>query len=236
MNTNKLRTYQLVNPVIEGTYNSIVEHSESPIHGADVLWNRLTEHVSGHVPKFWFTTRDVETHDIYNFEAKEKMSDRSYKIKELENINLSNETIDGFHNQIDSVTAPQTQSGGRKRYKDRKKHNKTRYYEDEDSSTSSNSSTSSSSFGGDVFSGVEFVTECVTPYTTPIAMFHYTTKFYQQSNGTVIKHESTMNPVPVIIKPVPVVQTYAPVVMAEHTFTSIPVFKRPLLPMITIWN
>ena len=75
-------------------------------------------------------------------------------------------------------------------------------------------------------------------------MFHYTSRFYHQHDGQVFEHRSTANPDPVLIKPRPVYPVYpvypsalvANIVTTKHNFTTIPVFKAPLLPRIIIWN
>jgi len=221
-------TYQLINPVIEGTFNDVVE-SKSPINAAEKIWGRLTKHVSGHVPKFMFSMRNVENNSLAHFQVKEKISDGSYTIKELNGIKITPSDIDSYHADIDSIKeSDKTQDGGsRKRYKKYNKNGQSRY--PKDSSDSSSSSDSDS----DIYSGVEFRARS----TSPIAMFHYTTKFYHQHDGLVFEHQSTANPDPIILNPIPVIPVaISNVITARHTFTSIPVFKAPLLPRIVIWN
>ena len=161
--------------------------------------------------------RNVENNSLHHFQVKEKISDGSYTIKALDNIKVTPTEVDAYHASIDSVQEDKkTQEGGaRKRYKKYNKNGQSRYPRD--------SSSSSSDSDSEIYSGVEFRAKS----TSPIAMFHYTTKFYHQHDGLVFEHQSTANPDPVILDPIPVVPVVpvANVVTAQHTFTSIPVFK-----------
>lgn len=227
--------YQLINPVIEGTFNDVI-NSDSEMEAAKKMWERFTEHVSEHVPKFMFTLRNVESHGLSHFEVKEKLSDGSYSIRQIGGLSISDDDIDNFLSRVDSVkdseSNSQSQHGGRKRYK---KYNADgRHPYPKESSDSSDSSDSEDSDDSDVniYSAVEFRAR----NTTPIAMFHYTTKFYEQDNGLVFEHQSTKNPQVTLIQPKPVVTVpVVPVLTTKHTFTSIPVFKPPLLPRILLW-
>lgn len=217
------KSYQLINPVIEGTFNDVVDSAKSPITAAEKIWGRLTAHISGHVPKFMFSMKSVDDNSLYHFQVKEKISDGSYTIKELKGLNVEPKEIDAYHAQIDSVQENNMKGGDRKRYKN--------YDVSKDDSDTSDSSSSD-----DVFSGVEF--NATT--TSPIALFHYTTKFYYQHDGKVFKHESTQNPDPIILKPVPAVaipvMPISNYITTQLNFTSIPIFKAPLLPRVCIWN
>lgn len=219
------KTYQLINPVIEGTFNDVVDSAKTSIKAAEKIWERLTAHVSGHVPKFMFSMKNVEDNSIHHFQVKERISDGSYTIKELDGINITGGDIDAFHANIDGLKNDEMTGGGRKRYKKYNKNGQSRYPRD------SSDSSSSDSDSDDIFSGVEFRAKT----TSPIAMFHYTTKFYHQHDGLVFEHQSTANPDPVIVEPIPVIPV-SNVVTTQHTYTSIPVFKAPLLPRIVIWN
>jgi len=236
-------TYQLVNPVIEGTFNDTV-NAANPLQGAEKMWNRFTEHVAGHVPKFMFSMRDVEKEKDYHFEVKEKRSDGSYNIKELQGLNTSTAAIDAYHKQIDAVTentkskSKSNKKGGANPSEPIETKKRYKKFKDDSSSTDSDSSDYYRPYSKKYISSyVDFQ----PIYTTPIAMLHYSTKFYFQSDGRVFEHKSTSNPNPVILN----VPTYPPVVpvmplgdiiVTKSNFTSFPVFKTPLLPQIVIWN
>jgi hypothetical protein len=221
------KTYQLINPVIEGTFNDVVDSSKSPIKAAETFWERITSHVSGHVPKFMFSMRSVGDKSLHHFQVKEKISNGSYTIKELEGLKVTSGDVDAYHSEIDGVTEKEMGGGARKRYKKHNKDGRSRY------PRSSSESSDSSDSDSDIYSGVEFNAKT----TSPIAMFHYTTKFYHQDNGMIFEHQSTQNPNPIIVEPIPVVTVpIANVITSQHTFTSIPVFKAPLLPRIVIWH
>jgi hypothetical protein len=231
-------TYQLVNPVIQGTFNDVVDvvgnDTGAPIKAAKELWKRFTQHVSGHVPKFLFSLRNVENNRSHHFQAKERISDGSFTIKEILDIKVDTKDIDRFHANIDNIketdiTNKKQKGGRRKRYKKYNKRGRAIYYDDSSSSSDSESYSESDS---DMQSGIEF-----NPMTTtPIAMFHYNTKFYHQRDGQIFEHESTANPEALLINHTPIIPVIVnPIVRSRHTFTSIPIFKRPLLPIITIW-
>lgn len=218
------KTYQLINPVIEGTFNDVVDSAKSPISAAEHIWERLTSHVSGHVPKFMFSMKNIEDNSLYHFQVKEKISDGSYTIKELGGIKIKSSDVDAYHANIDSVREDNTKErimkGG-----DRKRYKKYGMFEKDDSDTSDSDS--------DIFSGVEIRAKS----TSPIALFHYTTKFYHQHDGLVFEHQSTANPDPIILDQIPVytvpVSNY---ITTQQNFTSIPIFKAPLLPRVCIWH
>jgi hypothetical protein len=232
------RTYQLVNPVIQGTFNDVVSSEKKSINAAEEVWKRLTTHVSGHVPRFMFSLKDIENNTLTHFEAKEKISDGSYIIKEMKGLNVDVHDIDNFHEQIDRVKKNQN-GGKRKRYK---KYNKNgslypRINSSSDSDSDDDSiSVSVSDSDADVYSGVEFSSNT----TSPIIMLDYTTKFYYQDDGKVFEYKSTKNPQPIVVDPIPVVQVPISIPMtitrSRYAFSSIPVFKPPLLPCINIWN
>lgn len=232
------KSYQLINPVIEGTFNDTVDSAKTPIIAAEKIWGRIAEHVSGHVPKFMFSIRSIDDSSMNHFEVKEKLSDGSYTIKEL-SIDVNPEQVDEFHSDIDNM---KEQAGGassdskRRRHKKYNKDGRSLYPKD-----SSSSSDDSDTDSDGVYSGVEFTTRSLNP----IAMFHYTTKFYHQHDGRVFEHQSTTNPSVTIVDPIPVVPVVqvaqtrvvptANVIRTARNFATIPVFKTPLLPVVTIW-
>lgn len=228
------KSYQLINPVIEGTFNDVVDSTKTPIDAAEKIWGRIAEHVSGHVPKFMFSLRSLQDNAMNHFEVKEKISDGSYTIKEMD-LNVDSEQVGAFHSHIDSMKdANQAggSSGSRKRYKKYNKDGRSMYPRE----SSSTESDCDSDCDDDVYSGIEFTTRS----GAPIAMFHYTTKFYHQHDGRVFEHQSP--PTVTIIDPVPMVHVArtqvmptANIITTAHNFSTIPIFKTPLLPVITIW-
>ena len=56
-------SYQLVNPIIEGTFQDVYD-AKTPIVAADNMWNNLTEHIVSHVPRFIFTMKDKQQANI----------------------------------------------------------------------------------------------------------------------------------------------------------------------------
>lgn len=147
-------SYQLVNPVIEGTFKDVYDANE-PIAAAKDMWMNLTEHIVAHVPKFMFSMRDISSNKLHHFEVSENRETSSFTINNL-NINVDEKEIDKFTKNVDSYSKQTEQKGGaRKRY--------------DDSSSSSSSST-------DVYPTIR--------RTSPVAMFHYNTRVYYTNTQT----------------------------------------------------
>ncbi|VBB18335.1 hypothetical protein YASMINEVIRUS_798 [Yasminevirus sp. GU-2018] len=168
-------SYQLVNPVIEGTFKDVYD-ANTPIEAAKTLWLNLTEHIVSHVPKFMFTMRDITSDKLHHFEVSENRETSSFTINTMD-IEVDKKVLNNFIKSVDSYSKVREQKGGaegddigeqdggakRKRY-------------DDDSSSSSSSST-------DIYPTIR--------RTSPIAMFHYNTRVYY--TNTAIQ-QSTLNP------------------------------------------
>lgn len=162
------RSYQLINPVIEGTFKDVYDAAK-PIAAAESLWKNLTVHISGHVPRFMFTMKNISSGELHHFEVTEKKKDNSYTIKE-ESITASKKDFDQFLENVDNFNNKKgtKQKGGVRRKR----------YEDDDDSSSSTS---------DIYPTIK--------RTSPIALFHYNTRVYYSNNGVLVKSApSTMNP------------------------------------------
>ena len=144
-------SYQLVNPIIEGTFQDVYD-AKTPILAADNMWNNLTEHIVSHVPRFIFTMKDITTNKYYNFEVKENSNNGSYTINKLTNLKINNKDFKELTNKIDTYSKVCDQKGG---------ENKRKRYDD--------SSDSDSSSSNPVPSLVK---------TSPIALFHYNPYIY----------------------------------------------------------
>lgn len=156
------RSYQLVNPVIEGTFQDVYE-AKNPITAADNMWTNLTEHIVSHVPKFMFTMRDISSGRHYNFEVSENSNNNSYTINKLSKININKKIFDDFQTKVDTYNKVCEQKGGKKTRK--------RY---------DNSSSSDSSSCSPVPSLVK---------TSPIALFHYNPYIYYRYRNTTLNPE-----------------------------------------------
>ena len=167
-------SYQLINPVIEGTFKDVYDAGE-PIEAAKNMWSGLSEHIVAHVPKFMFTLRDISSGDLHHFDVAENRANSSFTINKLE-MNIDKKHFNDFTKRIDDYTSArekqeEEQRGGgvggvgggkRKRY-------------DDESSSSSESS----------------VDYPKIKRTSPIAMFHYNTRVYYTNTDT---YQSTLNP------------------------------------------
>jgi len=167
------RSYQLINPVIEGTFQDVYEASES-IDAAHNMWKNLSSHILSHVPKFMFTMRDISSGNLHHFEVSENKKKGSYTIGRMD-LDIKKQHFDDFLKQVDNYSKSKELKGGkRKRY--------------EDDSSSSSSST-------DIYPTIR--------RTSPVALFHYNTRvYYTSQNGVVQTYESTLNPQLVAVAPV----------------------------------
>jgi hypothetical protein len=162
-------TYQLINPVIEGTFKDVYDANEA-IDAAKIMWSALSEHIVAHVPKFIFTLRDISSGNLHHFEVAENRSSNSFTINKRD-INIDKKVFDEYAKKIDQYNnAREKQQGGhRKRY--------------DDDSSSSSSSSSSTDYP-------------IIRRTSPVAMFHYNTRVYYTNTKM---YESTLNPQAVAI-------------------------------------
>jgi len=208
-------SYQLVNPIIEGTFKDVYDANDS-IEAARDMWTNLTEHVVAHVPKFMFSMRDISNGELHHFEVAENREEGSFVIDKLK-LDLNKKMFSDFEKRIDEYGKAREQKGGkRKKHKKKNKskddydqdggdhasHRK-RYDDDKDSSSSSSSSST--------------VIYPTIRRTSPVGMLHYNTRVYY--TGNVPTYESTLNPQIVAV--------------ASPIFT--PIFKPILGTYVAIW-
>lgn len=143
------KSYQLINPIIEGTFKDVYDAKE-PINAAETMWKNLSEHIISHVPKFIFTLRELASGDLHHFEVAENKQNSTYTITRL-NMNIDKKIFNNFLSRVDKYSKTLEQKGGkRKRYDD----------------DSSSSSTTSDEPYPTIIS------------TSPISIFHYNTRVY----------------------------------------------------------
>lgn len=152
------QSYQLVNPVIEGTFKDVYEGNDQ-YEAAEAFWLNLSKHIVGYVPRFLFTLKNISSADLHHFEVAENGKTNQYKVKEL-NIEIDKKLFDDFLKNIDKASA--TKGGG----KDKRK----RY---SDSSSSSSSS-------------IEYYPSTYKR-TDPIAIFNYLPRVYFGPSKTVVE-------------------------------------------------
>lgn len=256
--------FMLINPVIIGTYESSV-FSHTPIEAADMFWQSLTKHIAGHVPQFAFTISD-DSNNIYSFLVKENKTNSNYRISEIEIDIDVNDIFAYHGNVIELMESEVGTSGPleKKKLKVDITEPFDKIDMDDFDDSSSDSSNSSDSYGSDnspdisssdsdsnVDNDVDLIDGYLSdvdlhligshkPETTPIAVFNYTTKYYHQDDGPTIEYKSTLNPkieiVDVPKKKNRVVVNYKKSGRFRRNFSSIPVFREPLVPIVNIWE
>lgn len=161
-------SYQLINPVIEGTFKDTYD-ANRPIDGAQQMWKNLTEHIVSHVPKFMFTMRNISSGELHNFEVAENKETSSFTINELA-LDVNDDDLVKFAKNVDNY------SKVRDKTNDEQKGGRMKRYDVDDDDSSSSSSSSE-----DIYPTIR--------RTSPVAMFHYTPSIYY-----VKPLKSIMNP------------------------------------------
>lgn len=117
--------YQLVNPVIIGTFSNTYNAKNSN-DAAKQFWENLTsdnKYVNGNIPKFLFTLKDEQS-NLHHYMVKEKLEGRfaNYSIVNVD-VDMSNSKEQTFLQKSEEVRANAEQlmkggKSGRKRYDD----------------------------------------------------------------------------------------------------------------------
>jgi hypothetical protein len=173
------RSYQLVNPIIEGTMD-VAYDAKKPIDAADKFWKNISQYTISNVPHFKFTFKNITNGEYHNFEISENENGQ-YKIKEFDIDN--SDRINTFQNDVISHKKKTEQLGGSKDKKRRKRY--------------SNSSDSSSSDSDSDSSNLKYPN---VKRTSPVGVFYYNTTMYYDNNSV-----STLNPRVVAVPTVPVI-------------------------------
>jgi hypothetical protein len=117
-----VNTYRLVNPHIEGKFNSKIKAKNSQ-EAANMFYNSLSEHFNNSVPKFYFSIQKGSSGDgkFYHFEVKEQRDEEevTFKLKPLK-IDGEESIMNTFMNKLDNFKAKFNQDGGKKHKKDKK--------------------------------------------------------------------------------------------------------------------
>lgn len=119
-----VNTYRLVNPHIEGNFNSKIKANNSKEAG-NIFYKNLSEHFNNSVPKFHFTIQKGSSGDgkYYHFEVKELRSKNevSYNVLPMK-LSSDVESMESFKSRLDNFKAKfnQDQDGGKKHKKSHK--------------------------------------------------------------------------------------------------------------------
>lgn len=71
--------YKLINPVIEGKFDSTFEE-ESSMKAANKCWLKLSKYLSNDVPSFAFTMKEMDGGKLHHYKVKEKKDKSKKKI------------------------------------------------------------------------------------------------------------------------------------------------------------
>ena len=119
-----VNSYLLVNPHIEGKFNSKIKAKNSN-EAANIFYKNLSEHFNNSVPKFHFTIQKGSSGDgsYYHFEVKESRSanEVSFKVNPLK-LSSDSDSMESFKTRLENFKAKFNQDGGKKHKKSSKKH------------------------------------------------------------------------------------------------------------------
>lgn len=142
-----VNSYLLVNPHIEGNFNSKIKAKNSN-EAANIFYKNLSEHFNNSVPKFHFTIQKGSSGggQYYHFEVKESRLENevSFKINPLKT-SIDLESITLFKARLENFKSKFNQDGGKK-HKKHKKSSKKHKSDSYDSSDSSDYDVSSDDF------------------------------------------------------------------------------------------
>lgn len=130
-----VNTYRLVNPHIEGSFESKIKAVNSN-KAASLFYKNLSEHFNNSIPSFHFTIQKGSSGNgkYYHFKVNEKQSGNNVDliITPLKDNNLSNDDLEIFKSKLDEFKDKINvgQEGG-------KKHRRHKYRDDKDSDSDS---------------------------------------------------------------------------------------------------
>lgn len=115
-----VNTYVLVNPHIEGKFQSKIKAKNS-LEAAHILYKNLSEHFNNSVPKFHFSVQKGSSGDgkLYHFQVKEDRNENevNFKIEPMEI--RDEESVTRFQSKLETFKAKFGQDGGKKKSKDK---------------------------------------------------------------------------------------------------------------------
>ena len=165
-------THKLINPNI--TNNNLFTSNEKKIDLASAeIWDKLSTHIKGHVPKFYYSIQNTSDGKIYHYKVKEKENNDkvSYNIEKLNN------------SKIDKNNTMLIQQGGynhkhKHKHTHHKKNNNLNDDDDDDISISDSSSSSYSSDSSDSsssFNSKQFLNNYYNKYNNyePLTFTYY---------------------------------------------------------------
>jgi hypothetical protein len=116
-----VNTYVLVNPHIEGKFQSKIKAKNS-LEAAHILYKNLSEHFNNSVPKFHFTVQKGSSGEgkLYHFAVKEDRNENevNFKIEPME-LKGEEEAVSRFQSKLENFKAKFGQDGGKKKSKDK---------------------------------------------------------------------------------------------------------------------
>lgn len=177
-------TYQLINPSIEGTFETVVD-AKQPLKAAEKIWINFTEHVADHVPNFMFTLKNISGGAYFHYKVNENKEKGTYVITQIQNMDNEEEKIEAFLKNVDAynvkLQARARDDKGKQKGGAKKPHRK-RY--DDDSSSSSS----------------DYVPLIKT---SPITAFHYMSSLYSPvivRPVVAVRSSTTLNPPDMVIQ------------------------------------
>lgn len=139
-----VNTYTLINPHIEGQFNTKIKAKNSQ-EAASLFYTELGGHINNSLPQFYFSIQKGSSGEgsLYSFKVKEEKLDNQVNFS-LEPVTIKNDELSNFKKKLEEfkLTNSKLNGGKLKKHKSHKSH-KSKSHKDKDSSDSSSDSSSS---------------------------------------------------------------------------------------------
>ena len=85
-----MATYRLINPNINPNTEFVSNENKLELAAAEI-WNKLSSHIKGYVPKFYFSIQNTKDGIISHFEVTETITNKkvTYKINQIDDMKIS---------------------------------------------------------------------------------------------------------------------------------------------------
>jgi hypothetical protein len=105
--------YKLVNPSIQGTFDSAV-YASNPLQAGKLMWNNLSEYFDNNIPSFHFSIQEGGAGSkFHHFTVKERLNEKTNAVDFNIEINKLTSKVNNSLNQFIKQQSKLQQTGGR---------------------------------------------------------------------------------------------------------------------------
>lgn len=106
-----MNKYRLVNPYIQGTFDSVV-YASNPLQAGKLMWNNLSEYFDNNIPSFHFSMQEGGGSKFHHFSVKERLNKQTNAVDFNIEINKLNTKVNSKLNEFIDQQSKLQQSGG----------------------------------------------------------------------------------------------------------------------------